>query len=114
MAWYYIVFQCLPILCRVFLIVVVCRSATDERCFILKMITKLCVVYLIFLFPIMVSMEWRKSQDAAGPILTFAEAGLFLATCGFSFRGSLVAQVGVCTWEEVFYGVFRCMQFPLG
>ena len=52
--WVHVVIQSLPVACRVLLAIVIYRSSRDERCFIMKLMTRLLAVYILVSFPILV------------------------------------------------------------
>ena len=49
--WYFWLLQASSVFARVALLIVLCRSAREERCFILKMTTKLVLLYLVVICP---------------------------------------------------------------
>ncbi|CAE7208210.1 unnamed protein product [Symbiodinium sp. CCMP2592] len=111
-AWVYYVLQVYPILCRVALLLVISRSATDERCFIMKMMTKLVAIYLAVICPILVQWEWYGSSGHL-PDQALIDVCFYTAMCCFSFlgmRGTLaLPRCGPCLLQ-LFLG--RCNKLP--
>ena len=63
--WHGILLQCINFLTRPALLVILCRSPVDERCFILKMMTKMAVLYLMIGCPLVVVWEMRAMQRSS-------------------------------------------------
>jgi len=64
-AWYFLLEQCVSLLARAALLVVLCRSPQEDRCFILKMMTKLTTLYLLVCCPAIVIWQLR-APDGVG------------------------------------------------
>ena len=57
------IFQALSLIARIGLVVVLWRSPRDERCYILKMMTKMFSIYFIVASPLLVVWELRAPQS---------------------------------------------------
>ena len=62
LAWHNTLLQFISFISRPALLVILCRSPVDERCFILKMMTKLVLLYLMIACPLVVFWETRAAE----------------------------------------------------
>ena len=60
--WYCLLFESISFLSRVALLGLLWQSDRDERCFILKMMTKIVVLYVLLASPMVFVWEWRASE----------------------------------------------------
>ncbi|CAJ1351901.1 unnamed protein product, partial [Effrenium voratum] len=83
--WFLVVCQTVSIIARLALLALLCRSGADERCFMLRVMTKLVVLVLV---PAFVSVCLGAEGDRMMQRTTFlAFDAVFLLTLGFGLLG---------------------------
>eukprot|EP00439_Symbiodinium_sp_Y106_P052121 s2101_g6.t5 len=82
------IFQALSLIARIGLVVVLWRSPRDERCYILKMMTKMFSIYFIVASPLLVVWELRAPQSWMPHPAWFAlPTSFYVAMLGLSCLG---------------------------
>ncbi|CAE7421967.1 unnamed protein product [Symbiodinium sp. CCMP2592] len=117
--WYYAAIQGLSFVARTLLLILLCRSPADERCFILKMITKTVAFLLVVVCPSIVLAElgagplpgWILRAWFSLPIASFV-ALLGLACLGL--RKTAALPGGLCLLQLFLARGCRALQCLCG